>query len=75
MLLAEALDGGQPVVGGDDLVALGADEGGDGPHHRRVVIDDEDSKGAGAHRDHGPRSSGSDGHGGRQRHDESGAMW
>ena len=25
MLLAEALDGGEPVVGGDDLVALGAD--------------------------------------------------
>ena len=49
VLLAEALDGGQPVVGGDDLVALGADERGDGPDHRRVVVDDEDSEGAGAH--------------------------
>ena len=58
MLLAEALDGGQPVVGGDDLVALGADEGGDGPHHRRVVIDDEDAKGAGGHRDHVPLACG-----------------
>ena len=47
MLLAEALDGGQPVVGGDDLVALGADERGDRPDHRRVVVDDEDAEGAG----------------------------
>ena len=46
VLLAEALDGGQPVVGGDDLVALGADERGDGPDHRRVVVDDEDPEGA-----------------------------
>ena len=46
MLLAEALDGGQAVVGGDDLVALGADERGDGPDHGRVVIDDEDAEGA-----------------------------
>ena len=49
VLLAEALDGGQAVVGGDDLVALGADERGDGPDHRRVVVDDEDAEGAGAH--------------------------
>ena len=77
MLLAEALDGGQPVVGGDDLVAFGADEGGDGPHHRWVVIDDEDSEGAGAHRDHGPRSNGcdgSDGDCGRHGDDESRAV-
>ena len=56
VLLAEALDGGQPVVGGDDLVALGADERGDRPDHRRVVVDDEDSERAATHRDHGPRS-------------------
>jgi hypothetical protein len=48
--------------------------GGDGSHHRGVVVDDEDAEGAAAHADHGPRSSGSDGHGGRERHDESGAM-
>ena len=48
VLLAEALDGGQPVVGGDDLVALGADERGDGADHRRVVIDDEDPERAGS---------------------------
>ena len=46
-LLAEALDGGQPVVGGDDLVALGPDERGDRPDHRRVVVDDEDAERAG----------------------------
>ena len=44
-LLAEAPDGGQAVVGRDDLVALGADERGDGADHRRVVVDDEDAEG------------------------------
>ena len=58
MFLSEALDRRQPVVGRDDLVAFGADEGGDGPHHRWVVIDDEDPKGAGGHRDHVPLGSG-----------------
>ena len=45
-LLAEALDGGQAVVGGDDLVALGADQGRDGSDHRRVVVDDQDAEGS-----------------------------
>ena len=44
--LAHAPDGGQAVVGGDDLVPLGAHEGGDGADHGRVVIDDEDPQGA-----------------------------
>ena len=52
VLLAEALDRGQPVVGGDDLVALGPDERGDGADHGRVVIHDEDPQGAGAHGAH-----------------------
>ena len=58
MLVAEALDGGQSVVGGDDLVSLGADQGRDGPHHRRVVIHDEDPEGAAGHRDHVPLAYG-----------------
>ena len=41
-LLAVAPDGGEPVVRGDDLVALRADERGDRPDHRRVVVDHED---------------------------------
>ena len=45
-LLAEALDGGQAVVRRDDLVALGADQRGDGADHRGVVVHDEDAEGS-----------------------------
>ena len=45
-LLAEPLDGGQAVVGGDDLVALGADQRGDRADHRRVVVHHQDPQGS-----------------------------
>ena len=47
-LLAVAADRGEPVVRGDHLVALGPDERGDRPDHRRVVVDDEDPKRGGS---------------------------
>ena len=74
VLLAEALDGGQAVVGGDDLVTLGPDQRGDRADHGRVVIDDKDPEWTGAHRDHVPLDPGSDRHGGGQGDDEAGAV-
>ena len=43
-VLAHAPHGRQPVVGGDDLVALGAHEGGDGADHGRIVVDHQDAQ-------------------------------
>ena len=33
-----------PVIGGDDVVAFGADKGRDRPDHRGIVVDHQDSK-------------------------------
>ena len=69
-LLAEPAHRRQPVVGGDHLVAVLADEGGDRADHGRVVVDDEDAE----RTDVGHRLASSDGHGRGQGKDEPGTV-